>query len=255
MRVIKIDLPETITNVEVHFFADNHVGDIFSDEKLLKERIEYVKNTPNAFAMLNGDLINNATITSVSDSYSEKYTPDEEIDKAVELFGPIKDKIWSVVPGNHEIRTWKTGGVDITRRVARELGIVDKYSDTGNLLFVRFGNNIKQRKVAYTIYTIHGSGGGKKVGGKFNRLSDLAGIVDADIYVHSHTHMPGAFREAFYRVNMQNSSIAMVDKLFINTAATLDYGGYGETNSFKPASKECPVLTLSGTEKHMKSNV
>jgi hypothetical protein len=41
----------------------------------------------------------------------------------------------------------------------------------------------------------------------------------------------------------------MVDKLFVNTAAALDYGGYGDSAGFKPASKSNPVLYFSG-EKH-----
>jgi hypothetical protein len=40
-----------------------------------------------------------------------------------------------------------------------------------------------------------------------------------------------------------------VTKLFVNTAANLDYGGYGEAQAFKPASKDTPVIYLSGTRK------
>jgi hypothetical protein len=41
----------------------------------------------------------------------------------------------------------------------------------------------------------------------------------------------------------------MVEKLFVNTAAYLDYGGYGDRAGFKPASKSNPVLYFSG-ERH-----
>ena len=44
---------------------------------MIKERIEYVKNTESAYAVLNGDLMNNALKTSVSDIYSEQLSPME----------------------------------------------------------------------------------------------------------------------------------------------------------------------------------
>ena len=79
----------------------------------------------------------------------------------------------------------------------------------------------------------------------------LASIVDADIYVHGHTHLPMVFKEAFYRVSESNSSVSLVDKLFVNTAAALNYGGYGDKQGFKPASKCSPVIYLHGTRHDM----
>jgi hypothetical protein len=104
----------------------------------------------------------------------------------------------------------------------------------------------------YTAYVTHGSaGGGRKEGGKVNRLADLASIVDADIYIHAHTHLPVVFKEAFFRVNGGNSSVALVDKLFVNVAASLNYGGYGDKQGFKPASKRSPVIHLDGRDHDM----
>lgn len=40
-----------------------------------------------------------------------------------------------------------------------------------------------------------------------------------------------------------------MDKLFVNTAATLNYGGYGQTLEFKPVSKDNPIIRLSGVKK------
>ena len=77
--------------------------------------------------------------------------------------------------------------------VAKQLGIYEKYSKESSFLFVRFGersNNHKEsngsgkvRKLCYTIYCNHGSGGGRKEGAKAIRLADMASIVDADIYI------------------------------------------------------------------------
>lgn len=47
MKVIKIDLPKELKSIEIHIFADEHIGEELSDLESLKKRIEYVKNTPN----------------------------------------------------------------------------------------------------------------------------------------------------------------------------------------------------------------
>lgn len=107
----------------------------------------------------------------------------------------------------------------------------------------------------YSIYATHGSGGGRKEGAKAIRLADMAAIVDADIYVHSHTHLPMIMKQAFYRTSPSNCSIAKVSKLFVNTGATLDYGGYGQAQEFKPSSHETPVIHLEASHKRMSATL
>jgi predicted phosphodiesterase len=251
MNCIKIDLAEDLKQIEVHTLADLHLGDKHCDNKLIQERIRYIQETPNAYVILNGDLMNNATKTSISDSYAENLTPMQQIGQAVDLLTPIKDKILSIQSGNHEARTYRKEGIDLTEVMAREMQLADKFSSTSSLIFLRMGwNEYRKRKQWYTLYAIHGSGGGRKEGAKAIRLADMASIVDADIYIHSHTHLPMVMKQAFYRVDTSNNNVNCVDKLFVNTAATLDYGGYGEAFEFKPASKDTPVIYLSGANKH-----
>lgn len=188
MESIKIDLPK-MDVAEIHTFADLHIGDKFCNKKLIQERIELVKGKKNAYAILNGDIVNNATKTSVSDSYAEELSPMEQISTFVELFEPIKDKILCITSGNHENRTYNKEGVDITRLCARQLGLEERYSKTGMVVFLRIGGRNKNHDTAtrYVIYCNHGSGGGRKEGAKAIRLADMASIVDADI-IHSFTH-------------------------------------------------------------------
>lgn len=251
MKAIKINLPN-MDVAEIHTFADLHIGDKFCDKKLISERIEEVKNKANAYVILNGDIVNNATKTSVSDSYAEELSPMEQISAFTELFEPVKDKILCITSGNHENRTYNKEGVDITRLCARQLGLEEKYSKTGAVLFVRVGNdkeNKYRNTIRYVIYATHGSGGGRKEGAKAIRLADMASIVDADIYIHSHTHLPMVMKEAFYRTDICQSTIKKTTKLFVNTSAALDYGGYGEAFEFKPSSTDTPVIYLNGKKR------
>lgn len=251
MQCIKVDLSEQLQNIEIHTLADLHMGDKHCDNKLIQERIRAIHDNENAYCILNGDLMNNATKTSISDSYAEQLTPMQQIGQAVDLLSPIKDKIIAIQSGNHETRTYRKEGIDLTEVMSREMGLGDKYSSTGSLIFVRFGwNEKRKRKQWYTVYAIHGSGGGRKEGAKAIRLADMASIVDADIYIHSHTHLPMVMKQGFFRVDTSNSSTNFVNKLFVNTSAMLNYGGYGEAFEFKPSSKDTPVIYLSGTNKH-----
>lgn len=249
MKAIRCDLPNLDT-VEIDTLADLHIGDSSCDFKSIMERIDYIKNTPNAYCILNGDLMDTAIASSIGDTYGANLQPMEQMKQCVKIFEPIKDKILCVTPGNHEHRIYKTDGIDMTEIMCAQLGIPNKYTQTTALLFVRFGNNPKRgRPFLYTIYVTHGSGGGRKEGGKINRLADLSNICDTDIYIHSHTHLPVIFKNCFFRVNESNSSVALVEKLFVNTAASLDYGGYGDKQGFKPASKKTPIIYLSGKKK------
>lgn len=265
MKIIKIDLPRELDVVELHTFADEHIGDEHSDIKRVMERIEYVKNTPNAYCILNGDLMDNATKTSIGDTYTQVFNPMEQLAKAVELFAPIKDKILCITHGNHENRTYKKEGINLSRLIADQLGLGDRYTPTSAVLFIRLGEEArglketngsgKVRQICYTLYVLHGSGGGRKEGAKAIRLADMSAIIDTDVYIHSHTHLPMIMKQAYHRIDSRNSTVSLVTKLFVNTAANLDYGGYGEAQEFKPSSKDTPVIYLNGRKKSFEARL
>ena len=259
MKAIHIDLPADMDNLELHLFSDEHICDTHADLQKLKDRINKVATTPNAYCILNGDIIDNATKSSIGDIYEQTENPMEQLQRADELFGQIKGKILGVTTGNHEERTYRKEGVDMSRLLARQLGVEDRYSPTSLIIYVSFGRTNKKpdkthkRKQVYAIYSNHGGGGGRKEGGKAIRLADLAAIVDADVYIHGHTHLPMIMKQGYYRSNYVNKSVNYAEKLFVNTAANLKYGGYGERMAFKPSSSTQPVIILSGKTKFAKA--
>ena len=250
MRTVKVDLSTDLDRLEIHTLSDWHIGDKSCKMNEIKAVVEHIKNTPYAYAILNGDLLNNATKTSVSDCYAEVMPPSEQIETLCNLLEPIRHKILFITQGNHEHRTYKQDGIDLTALVAQQLNILNRYARVGGVLFVRFGEEPKHhRRMCYTFYITHGSGGGKKEGGKANGLCDLASIVDTDIYIHSHTHLPMVIKENFYRLDNKNSCVAEIEKLFVNAAASLSYGGYGQEFKFKPANSTSPIIYLDGHKK------
>lgn len=258
MKTIKINLPKELKNVEIHTFSDWHIGDKACDMESIREQIAYIKNTPNAYVICNGDLMNNATKNSVSDCYAEVIPPMEQLQMLCTLLEPIKDKILMFTQGNHEARTYRSDGIDLTALLSKQLDLYERYAREGGVVFLRVGEtntHAKGRQVCYTIYCTHGSGGGRKEGAKAIRLADMASIVDTDIYIHSHTHLPMIMKQNFYRIDTSNSAVAEITKLFVNTSAQLKYGGYGQVYEFRPANTTTPIIYLSGVKKEFSARL
>lgn len=258
MKVISLELPSTLKQVELVCISDAHIGDPYANEQELMNQIRYVEDTPNCYCIINGDVMNNGIKSSKSDTYTEVLSPMEQLVKAVLTLKPIADKCLAITQGNHERRTARESGVDLMRLVARELHIEDKYSDGMAYIFLRFGeqsSHDRHRKVPYTILVTHGSGGGKTVGSKANRLADLVAIADADIYLYGHTHQPMVFKEGFMRVDWHNKQLNMVDRLFVNSGAFLDWGGYAEQGQYRPSVISTPHIFMSGSKRKMWAHI
>lgn len=119
MKVIHIDLPK-FTEIEIYPLADVHIGDSLRDKKRTKQFIEEIKAEENRFVIVNGDIINNATITSVSNTYDDELTPNQQIDEATNLLSEIKDRILCITEGKHESRTYRKEGILIMYQVAKD---------------------------------------------------------------------------------------------------------------------------------------
>jgi len=258
MKVLNCEFPKEWDEAIIFPLADTHIGEHLIDGKRLTQWQEEVMNTENGLVIVNGDIVNNATRNSVSDIYNELLTPNQQIDRAVKLLEPIKDKIIVLTDGNHEARTYKSDGILLMDRVAKELYGQEigsqKYVNGAYLVYIAFGRNNGRdsRKTVYSVYGKHGAGGGKRTGAKANRLEDMLNTVNADIFLHSHTHQPIGFKLASYAVNYRDRNVIYKEHLFVNTNAFLRYGGYGEEQGFRPASTAYPKIYLNGNHREMK---
>lgn len=252
MKEIIIDLGNKTNKIEIVPLGDMHIGDEFCELELIKETIGYIKNTPNCYTILNGDLMNNALKTSKSDSYRETMTMEEQQELLIELLEPIKDKILVMTQGNHEYRTDLLAGIDPLRYVARSLGVLQKgrYTDNSYLLTLKFGRRNGEPNVSnvYTIYGIHGSGGGKRIGSTANVMEDMGHIVaNADLYIHSHTHSVVNFTDCIYVYNIVSKKLDKVVRTFYNTNSFVNYGGYAERKGYKPSDLTPSTIVITFT--------
>lgn len=252
MKVIRRDLGNQFKNIKILALSDFHIGDQLCNLKLIRSVLEEVKNSDNTFVILNGDLMNNATKTSVSDVYNEELTPMEQIVRLCDLLEGIKERILVISCGNHELRTYKNDGVDIIRLVARQLGIEDRYAEGWWYLYLSFGMTNKQRPMLYTLTGIHGYGGGRKNGGKINNLVEMSDKVIADVYIMGHTHTPIMTRNSIFIPDYQHRTLVQKDKYYLMTNSFLEYGGYGELYGYTPNTTEHQELILDGTKRKIK---
>jgi predicted phosphodiesterase len=247
MVSFKIDLGKKVKSIQLIPLADMHIGEAGFDEDRFKKVVERIRVTDNAYTIINGDIINNALKTSISDIYAERLSPQDQVDKAIELLMPIKDKILHITGGNHERRSYKSTGLDLVQIMAFRLGLEARYSEGAYLLFVSFGNPAQTRdntRRTVTIYGKHGSGGGATVGSKANRLEKMALTVDADIFLHSHTHQPVIFKIDKIEACKRTKTIRQIQMLFVNTASFLKFGGYAEEIGLRPANLDEVVIKI-----------
>lgn len=239
--------------LEILALADLHIGDPHADMDKIQELIDSVKNNPNRYAVLVGDLMNTGIANSKSDVYHETMTAQEALDTCVEMLEPIADKILAVVPGNHEERITRQTGVDMVQELTKRLDIADTYSSTFAVVYLQFGKNPRTcRPLNYTLYINHGHGGGRRPGGKLNSLQDYALVIDADCYIVGHTHLPASFKTATYSTVPARGVAVKREQLFVNTASALGYGGYGARGGYQPASNSYPVVTFDDKWQRMK---
>lgn len=257
MKLIKINLNEEIgrivDKVTIIPIADVHIGDKLANLKLLKEALQRIKEEPNTFTIINGDLCNMALKNSKSDVYSDQLSPMEQVLTATELLEDIKNKILVISSGNHEDRTMKETNIDVTRLIAKQLGIEERYADAWWYLYLTFGKDNKGRAITYGITGLHGYGGGRKSGGKINRLEDMSQVVIADLYLMSHTHKPISTKNCIYVPYYQSKSLSKQEMYYLMTNSFLESdGGYAEKMGLAPSNTSLTEAQLNGTKRKVK---
>lgn len=232
---IKVKLKTEENNIKLYVLSDVHIGSAECDLELFKETIDFIKNTPNMYVILLGDILDTALKNSKTDIYSETLTISDCQKLAVELLSPIKDKIIAMTPGNHENRVWREVGVDLSLWLAEKLGIQDKYRNNALALTIDFGKDNNGRPYRLTVFGQHGAyGSGRKLGSAMSAAEDLDGIVaNADLYVRAHTHSPVKGSRKVFTFNDQGNLECKV-KTYFNAPSFLKTGGYGLDKGYRP---------------------
>lgn len=234
--------------------SDIHLGAREHMEREWTSFCDTVLRQPNVYVTLGGDLINNATRSSVSNVFDDTLRPREQKKMMVEMLAPIRNRILCAVTGNHERRSTKDVDDDPTYDIMCKLDLEHLYRE--NIAFVKIrigdlaGNGMKNP--TYTLAVTHGAGGGIFTGAAVNRNERFGYVIDGlDCLIVGHTHKPFVTQPSKIFVDTHNNKIAVKPFKVVSSTSWLGYGGYAAQKMLLPSSHAVQVITLKGTKKEI----
>jgi len=245
--------------------SDAHYGNPFFSPRHFADTLAFIRHTPNAYAVGNGDLCESSIRTSKGDIFKQVGTPQDQRDWIIKQLKPIKHKILGMTTGNHEDRIYKETGVDISKDIAVALGV--PYRPNGISLKISFGSGREgheERQYVYRCYATHGYGGARTKSAKAVKVERTSSWMHADFYIMSHDHVvnvaPDIYllpdERAYPEVDEEGEETGfkvgkMVAhrKMLIKSNAYLKWGGYAEQLGFPPSDLTCPIIKLDGSDK------
>lgn len=227
-------------DITIYPISDVHLGSLEHNETEWKKFIEKIQNEPNSYIVLAGDLINNATRSSVSNIFEDVYTPSQQKKLMIEYLTPIKDKIICAVSGNHERRSIKDADNDPTYDIMCKLDLEDLYRRNIAFVKIQIGtkDQCKKRQAkTYTIAVTHGTGGGIYTGAGVNRNERFGYTIDGlDCLIVGHTHKGTVTKPSKLVIDPRNNNISFKQFTVVTSQSWMSYGGYAVQKMLLPFS-------------------
>lgn len=221
------------------FWGDLHFGHPQCDTKRAKDMLDYcVKQRIYVVGM--GDMMESGLRDSVGDSiYQQKLNPQEQLEFIIELLTPIAKKglLIGIHEGNHEHRITKSTGIDITKIMAKALGVPYLGYAVWHLIHVGHFN--------YTMYTTHGSSGSRFKHTKLKAAMDIAAFFEADILAMGHVHSKAAEVIERQAVDLRARTVVEKKVHVILTGSYLKYDkSYAQMKGYPPTTLGSPKIQL-----------
>ena len=247
--------------------GDTHVGNIGFDEEKLRKLVQWIKEKKNVFWMGMGDYCECINYTD------KRFDPQQvplwlrdkmdnmiasQVAKFVEILEPIKDKCIGLHEGNHDRKIRITNQFDVVYEIWRAFGIkeIPMLKDAA-ITRLRFESPYKDGAGSYSfdIFSVHGNTGGRLGGAKVNRLEQLIGFFEADIYLMAHSHIKLTESKmllyADSRMNLKyRKKILAVTGCFLN-GYTQDTTSYVEKMMLPPTCTGVVKIMLNPRKKDM----
>lgn len=239
-------------DITIYPISDVHLG---AAEHMTREWelfCQRVKNEPNSYIILGGDLISNATRNSVSNIFEETMRPREQKKIMVTMLEPLRDKILCAVSGNHERRNRDVDN-DITYDIMCKLDLEWVYRENIAFVKIQMGKprGDGKKNPTYILTVMHGSGGGL-TGGTVNKNERFGYVLDgADALIVGHTHKPYVTQPAKLKIDAQNNRASIKPFKVISMTSWMTYGGYAAQKMLLPTSHAPQTITLCGKRKLM----
>jgi len=241
-------------DVHLHFLADVHLGAQEHMEREWADCCQRILDDPNAKVILGGDLINNATRTSVSNVFDESMRPREQKRVMLEMLKPLKDRILCAVPGNHEGRSGKDADDDPMYDIMCKLDLEDYWRENIAFVKIQIGNpeGNGNENPTYMLAVMHGAGGGIYTGAAVNRNERFGYAIDgADALLVGHSHKPIVSQPGKILIDSRNNKVSIKPFKVIVATSFLTYGGYAMRKQLLPTSHAPQIINLCGRKKQI----
>lgn len=238
-------------DIIIYPIADVHLGAAEHNAEAWAAMTREILKQPNAYMVLNGDLLNNCTRSSVSNIFEETMRPRDAKRLMVQMLEPLRDRILCITTGNHERRSMKDADDDPTYDIACKLDLEDVYRQNIAFLALRLGSrgglDAEKATNVYTLAVTHGAGGGIYTGAAVNRNERFGNIIDGlDILIVGHTHKGTVTRPSKLVIDMRNGKVEQRDYVVISAVSWMEYGGYAAQKMLLPSGHSRPQKLLLG---------
>ena len=210
-----------------------HCGSKSANIEWFKDYVQMAKDKDTHLLLL-GDLFENAVAARGEGMMNEQdLIPDEQIDQVADILEPVKHKIVGAVTSNHSERTYKEVGINMDKRLLRELGVSSSlYKDQqGVIVFAG-------KKIAFT----HGTGSGSNSWGDANKLLKI--YPQADIVAVSHKH---ELAQTWVGNISLSATGAKTPKFvpFVRTGSLMRYPRYAQRELYSPQKPGFAIITIT----------
>lgn len=240
--------------------SDVHLGSQECMEQEFIKFIQTVKDTPNVYLILGGDLIDNGTRSGVSNIFRATMPPSQQKKEMANILRDVSDRILCFVPGNHERRSGKDADDDPVYDIAAKLDLEHLYRE--NIAFVKIQLGKKtwssgavssgDVRPTYTLVVTHGAGGGILTGGAVNRGERFGYVIDGmDALIVGHTHKPFTTQPGKIKIDTHNNKVTVKPFKVISSTSWLSWGGYAARAMMLPTTHNLQTLTLKGDHKEI----
>lgn len=229
LTVIVKKFPSDWPLLRLYAIGDCHVGSEQFNEAAIKKKIQIIRDDPYGVVTLCGDLGDFGLRSSVTNPLRATMQPAEQMEYIYDLFEPIKDKIVSAVPGNHEARLVKETGIDPLLTLCCRWHCEDVYRENVAILKLLFGQGSNaERQNSFIGITTHGSSIRK-------HQRFIACFQPIDFAVAGHSHTPMYYPHGVIRIDAKHATASHVGYKELVVDANLEPGGYGIKNEYEIA--------------------
>ena len=235
--------------------ADVHLGARECMESEFINFIDTIKDNPNVYVILGGDLIDNGTRNGLTNIFRATMPPSQQKKEMAKILAPIADKILAAVGGNHERRSGSnTVDDDPMYDILAKIDCENIYRENIAFLKLQFGkqDGAGERNPTYMLTVCHGAGGGQLTSGAVLRGERFAYSIDgADALIYGHTHRPFTTAPGKIVIDKCNNKVSVKPFKVINMTSWLEYTDYAAQKMLTPTAHTIQTITLCGDHKEM----